>query len=264
MNKLIWGFIILFLSSSVVYADDDKKPVPELDLFLCIGQSNMAGRGYLRPDVMDTLAHVYLLNDKEEFEKAVNPLNRYSTIRKEMSMQRVGPSYSFAKEIARETGNSIGLVVNARGDTSIANWEKGNQSGYYDEALKRIKDAMKWGKLKAIIWHQGEANVSSPEKYKEQLSALVNDLRKDLKIPGLFFVAGEISSWNWTKKEAGTGRFNAMLRTVSEFIPNSACISSEGLLPMKDETDPHFNTESQLILGKRYAKAVLEHCYKIK
>lgn len=256
------SFILPFLLSSTLIADDNKKKVPELDIFLCIGQSNMAGRGNLRPDIMDTLAHVYLLNNKEEFEKAVNPLNRYSTIRKEISMQRVGPSYSFAKEINEKTGHNVGLVVNARGDTSISYWQKGNQSGYYDEALRRVKDAMKHGKLKAILWHQGEANVSTPGKYIEQLTALVSDLRKDLGLPDLYFVIGEISRWNWTKKEAGTGNFNLMLQTVSDFIPNSTCISSEGLLPVKDESDPHFSTDSQIILGKRYAEAILKQCYK--
>ncbi len=50
---------------------------------------------------MDTLQNVYLLNDKGNFEPAVNPLNRYSTVRKDLSMQRLGPAYGFAKEMTR-------------------------------------------------------------------------------------------------------------------------------------------------------------------
>ena len=45
---------------------------------------------------MDTLQYVYLLNADDQFEPAVNPLNRYSTIGKGLSWQQVGPAYGFA------------------------------------------------------------------------------------------------------------------------------------------------------------------------
>ena len=43
---------ILLLGIPMVYAG---KPVKNMDLYLCIGQSNMAGRGKLSPAVMDTM-----------------------------------------------------------------------------------------------------------------------------------------------------------------------------------------------------------------
>lgn len=129
----------------------------------------MAGRATLTPEVMDTLQNVYLLNDKGNFEPAVNPLNRYSTVRKDLSMQRLGPAYGFAKEMTRKTKRPLGLVVNARGGSSINSWLKGSKDGYYEEALSRIRIAMKQGGvLKAILWHQGEADCSNPEAYKQK------------------------------------------------------------------------------------------------
>jgi hypothetical protein len=47
-----------------------------------------------------------------------------------------------------------------------------------------------------------------------------------------------------------------MIKEISTFLPHSACVSSEGLTPLKDETDPHFDAASQITLGKRYAKEV--------
>ena len=44
-----------------------------------------------------------------------------------------------------------------------------------------------------------------------------------------------------------------MIKEISTFLPHSACVSSEGLTPLKDETDPHFDAASQITLGKRYA-----------
>ena len=40
-------------------------------------------------------------------------------------MQRLGPAYGFAKEMARQTKRPVGLVVNARGGSSINSWLKG-------------------------------------------------------------------------------------------------------------------------------------------
>lgn len=245
-----------------LWAGNRRDAVPSsLDVYVCIGQSNMAGRAALTSAVMDTLRHVYLLNDKGYFEEAVNPLNRYSTIRKDMSMQRLGPSYSFAKELVRLTGKPLGLVVNARGGSSINSWLKGSKDGYYEEVLARIREAVKQGgKIKAIIWHQGEADCVNPEAYKNKLALLIHNLRTDLKMPELPVVVGQISRWNWTKREEGTKPFNKMIKQVSDYIPHSDWVSSRGIGCFKDETDPHFNTEGQILLGKRYAKKVYKLC----
>jgi hypothetical protein len=252
--------LLLLLQSLFAFAGNVKENVPSsFDLYVCIGQSNMAGRATLTPEVMDTLQNVYLLNDKGNFEPAVNPLNRYSTVRKDLSMQRLGPAYGFAKEMARQTKRPVGLVVNARGGSSINSWLKGSKDGYYEEALSRVRIAMKQGGvLKAILWHQGEADCSNPEAYKQKLISLVKDLREDLGMPNLPVIVGQISQWNWTKREAGTVPFNQMIKKVSSFIPYSDWVSSKGLGWYKDEKDPHFNTEAQLLLGKRYAKKILK------
>ncbi|MCS2591825.1 sialate O-acetylesterase [Bacteroides thetaiotaomicron] len=155
----------LFLLCVLVWGRSEahaEKPLKTLDLYLCIGQSNMAGRGKLSPEVMDTLQNVYLLNADDQFEPAVNPLNRYSTIGKGLSWQQVGPAYGFAKTMATKK-HPVGLIVNARGGSSIRSWVKNakQSGGYYDEAIRRAKEAMKYGTLKAIIWHQGRSRLSS-------------------------------------------------------------------------------------------------------
>ena len=261
MLRSIYLLSFLLLQSLFAFAGNVKENVPSsFDLYVCIGQSNMAGRATLTPEVMDTLQNVYLLNDKGNFEPAVNPLNRYSTVRKDLSMQRLGPAYGFAKEMARQTKRPVGLVVNARGGSSINSWLKGSKDGYYEEALSRVRIAMKQGGvLKAILWHQGEADCHHPEAYKEKIIQLMTDLRNDLEMPDLPVVVGQIAQWNWTKKPyipEGTKPFNDMIKDISTFLPHSACVSSEGLTPLKDETDPHFDAASQITLGKRYAKEV--------
>lgn len=252
MKKWISLLFVLIACSHVM--------AEELDLYLCIGQSNMAGRGKVTPDVTDTVPDVYLFNGNNEFEPAAVPLNKYSTIRKDIRMQGVGPAYSFSRIMAEKTGHKIGLIVNARGGSSIKSWKKGAKDGFYEQALSRTREAMKHGKLKAILWHQGETDCSNAEWYKGEIAELVANLRKDLDMPDLFFVAGEIAVWAPNEKQANNIRtFNEMIRNISEFIPHSACVSSEGLKPLINEADPHFCTESQIVLGERYAHEVLLH-----
>ena len=103
----------------------------------------------------------YLLNGEDEWELAKNPLNRYSTIRKELGMQKLNPGYTFSKTmLATAKGISIGLVVNAKGGTSIKAWSAGSK--FYMEALRRTKIARRTGVLKGILWHQGESDSGDP------------------------------------------------------------------------------------------------------
>ena len=232
--------------------------IPQLDLFLFIGQSNMAGRGYITDNYKGSIKDVYLLTLNGDMEPARNPLNKYSTIRKQIDLQGVGPAYSFAKAIADKTKHKLGLVVNARGGSSINSWLKGAKDDYYGEALSRIRQAMKYGTLKAIIWHQGEADSRNPEAYMAKLQKLVADLREDLGDTKLPVIVGEIAEW---RVNGTSDAFNKMLRTVPRHIPYSYCVSSRELVPLINENDPHFSADSQIILGRRYAEAAYKACY---
>lgn len=237
--------------------------LPELDLYLLIGQSNMAGRGYINEALGDLnpINNTYLLTPGLSWEVASNPLNKYSSIRKELSMQRISPAYGFATEVLGKTTNPVGLIVNAQGGSSMAMWTKGSAEGLYEKSLLRAKEAQKWGKIKAILWHQGESNSgsSSVTAYPAQLKAMVDNFRSELNEPNLYFVAGELAYW----RGGGTASnaFNNMIRTISTFIPNSDYVSAEGLTPLIDASDPHFDRASNIELGKRYASKVLEKIY---
>lgn len=216
----------------------------KLHLYLLIGQSNMAGRAPLPPDTMGNIERCFLLNDQAEWVPASNPLNRYSTVRKGVEAQKLGLGYSFAKSmIETDADVSLGLVVNALGGSKIESWEKGGR--LYTEAVARMKVAQKSGTLKGILWHQGESNHSDAE-YLPKLVQLIQDLRADLGDERLPVVVGQIN---------GGDLINAQLAQLPEKIPHTACVSSEGLVAMDRW---HFNAESQLELGRRYAEALLQ------
>ncbi|ANW96655.1 hypothetical protein AXE80_10380 [Wenyingzhuangia fucanilytica] len=212
----------------------------------------MAGRATIEDIDKDTLANVLLFTGQEHkaWEKAANPFNKYSTVRKEMRMQKLSPSYGFAKTMAQENPSStIGLIVNAKGGTSIEAWKPGGL--LYSEAISQTKKALKTGGvLKGIIWHQGEANSSRYKKYTPQIIALIQALRTDLNQLNLPVVVGQLSS-----DKPLRNNFNKMILELPNHINNVAVVTTEGLSTI-DKT--HFDSKSQRILGQRYANEMLK------
>ncbi len=139
----------------------------------------MADRGEFKEGDVHEICNVLLLNNQNEFETAINPLNRYSSIRKEIKMQKMGPGYSFAKSLhAKMPDKKFGLVVNARGGSSIKEWEPGSK--YFLEIIKRGRKAAQYGEIKGILWHQGESDKNEAKLYSKQFRRMVKHIRKSL------------------------------------------------------------------------------------
>jgi len=216
---------------------------PDL-VFLLIGQSNMAGRAPLEEEDKLPIDGVMLLNGDGDWEAATNPLNRYATDRKTIKMQRLGPGDGFVRRL-RETlpGQTIGLVVNARGGTKIDQWEPGKP--LYDHMLERIDNLEGPPEFAGVIWHQGEGNAQDP-KYLPKLIKLVGNLRRDLEQPELPFVAGEVF---------GDRPVNRRMRALSQDVPLTAVVTAKNLTVFDGV---HFDRKSQKKLGSRYADAWLK------
>jgi len=226
-------------------AADKDGPGENLHIYLLIGQSNMAGRAKVPEDMAGVIDRCWLLDEKNQWVPAKNPLNLYSTIRKGEGMQKLNPGYSFVLQMLEADPDlHIGLVVNARGGSKIEQWER--KTKYYMQAGQRTRAAMKHGTLRGILWHQGESNSGNPEGYLDKLVALVKSFRKDFEIDDLPFIAGEI--------RAGE-TINQQIAKLPDVLPNTAVASAKGL---NTYDRWHFDTASQIELGKRYAQAMRE------
>lgn len=106
--------IALICSSAAVFANESPSRHQEaFHVYLLIGQSNMAGRAPIAETETAPMQGVYLLNGEDKWEPASNPLNRYSTIRKDLktmdrwhfdaaSMKKLGQRYAAAmKELQK-------------------------------------------------------------------------------------------------------------------------------------------------------------------
>lgn len=244
-TPLITLSLLIFLICSVTAENKPNSDKKKHHVYLLIGQSNMAGRAPYSGNEIKVIPNCLLLNDKNEWQDADNPLNRYSTIRKGLGMQKMNPGYYFAKEmLAKQRGITLGLIANAKGGTKIAQWEKGSK--FFKDAVSRTKKAMESGTLKGILWHQGESDHKNT-KYFEALEKFVKDLREALGVKNVPFVAGEI------KQEVKL--INDQLNKLPSALPNTAVVSSKGL---KTYDAWHFDNASMKKLGEGYAEAMLK------
>jgi hypothetical protein len=247
--------IVLTLSlAASLRADEAPKP-PEsatMQLFLLIGQSNMAGRGEVEPEDQQPIPRVWKLDQHDEWTPATDPLHFDKP-----KVAGVGIGRSFAKVIAEERPDAqIGLIPCAVGGTSIDQWKKGGK--LYDEAVRRAKIAMKRGKIAGILWHQGESDCGSAKKraaYPAKLEALIADIRKDLDASDAPFVLGQLGTFH-DAKVAGNREMNEILLAFPKTHPNTACAESTGLTDLGDQT--HFDAKSLREFGKRYAEVYLK------
>lgn len=252
-------------------SDDSYPRNTPTDIFLLIGQSNMAGVAQIESLDTLTVAKAFLFNNHEAWEPLKNTTdlgtNRYSTVRKTGRQGRnLSPGYTFAKKMVAYTGRNIGVVSNARGGTRVSWWQKGytgeNDFDLYENALERAKAALiatPGATIKGIIWHQGEGDNSAAASalYLQELRRLVTDLRTDLGDSTIFFIAGEVGTWN------GRGEnVNPQIRKVKDIIANADFVRSTGLTSMNlDRNDPHFDTFSQRVFGGRYADCAFNRIY---
>ena len=241
MRRLSFALTLCVASIHSISFADDQAQKPDL-VFLLIGQSNMAGRAALEDGDEKPIANVLLLDVKGKWIPATNPLNRFATDRKVISMQRISPGAGFAHEMAEKLpGKTIGLVHNARGGTKIQQWGKGQDLYVHTiDRLAKVKNL----KVDGVLWHQGEGNRSDTE-YLKRLTNLVTRLRADLKNPDLRFVAGEIY---------GKAIVNDQIAQLVETVPGTGLARSNELTVFDNV---HFDRKSQLTLGKRYAIEML-------
>ena len=215
------------------------------DLFLLIGQSNMAGRGLLDSTTPLTHPRITMFRDNT-WQPATEPLHTDKTT------AGISLSISFAHHLLNHTPNEIGLLPTAVGGTPLSRWMPGND--LYENAVAIAKEALSHGDtLKGILWHQGEADskdIPTANTYSDRLTEMIITLRQELQADHVPFVSGELG--HFLQKHAQCKHFtlvNQALKNIA--LPNYACASASRLVDLGD--DVHFDGPSLRTFGKRYA-----------
>jgi len=249
---LFTSTICIFLSTPLL-GQKAKK-----DLILLIGQSNMAGRGQLDTQSSTTDSQIWMIDSNNVWIPAKDPVHFDKP-----SAVGVGPGLSFAQAVVETQKNrNMGLIPCAEGGSGIDDWKSGarhSQTGIYayDAMVARVKTAKKEGKLKAILWHQGEQDSKEENAavYEEKLIQFFRQLRKDTgakKTPIILATLGDF----YADKNPVANRINKIITELPGKLQNVYYVSSAGLGHKGDEV--HFSTAAQRALGKRYAEKYLE------
>lgn len=254
MKKIIILFVALFSIIRSANAADDY------DVYLLIGQSNMAGRGELTArDTTECIEGVWLLDSLGMPVPAVAPLNKFSTIRKDIGLQGYNPGVMFGRLMHQRTGRPVLLVVNARGGSSIGQWMPGDKHHFHDEAIRRTRQAMQYGTLKGILWHQGETDIQKhTHDYAGKFETMITALRDSLGQGEVPVVSGQVGRWHWAPEADIRLHNDSVVPSLAGRVPNCRYVTSHNLgRRYKDnERDPHFGRKAQMELGRRYADAM--------
>ena len=261
MNLKITSLLLLVFLSFTLSAQEKSY-----DLYLLIGQSNMAGRGVI--EHQDTVVHpeVFTLNKNNKWVAAQDPIHF------DKKVAGVGLGRSFGIEMTKaNSGANIGLIPCAVGGSPIDSWQpngyhKQTKTHPWDDMEKRLRIALESGVLKGVLWHQGESD-SNPEKcseYQLKLENLIKRIRLKGKTKDVPFIAGEFGRF---KLKNNREKYPELNPSPAEIVRQStkdvikkdnhaAFVKTRGLKHKGDNT--HFNAESYRKLGKRYARVMIK------
>lgn len=218
--------------------------------FLLIGQSNMAGRGFIEEAIPVDDTHIKILRNGR-WVKMFRPVNP------DRKMSGVSLAESFAEKYAKKYGVDVGLICCADGGTRIEQWQKGGI--LYDNALSQIKLAARTSTIAGILWHQGEGDCSEElcGKYEKSFLQFLDDFRADSGTENIPFIIGGLGDFlpdcplndslkNYTM-------INDVFRNISEKKHLVAFVDATGLTANPDLL--HFNSKSLYEFGLRYFEA---------
>ena len=219
--------------------------------FLMIGQSNMAGRGYIK--------EVTPIFD-EQIMMLVN--GRWQTMTEPINFDRPTSGISLAASFAgawrmEHPDQQIGLIPCADGGSSLDEWAVGG--ALFENAVFQARRAMRIGRLDGILWHQGENDSFGNRSavYNDKLKIIITALRTELDIPEIPLIVGGLRDF------LSTGRYghfftehhlvNEKLQQLANTEPNTFFVTASGLTANADGL--HFDAASLRKFGIRYFQA---------
>ena len=243
-------FLLALLTSNVSYAKDR--------VYILAGQSNMMGKGktHQLPAYLKRQPH----NVEFYYQGRKRELGKFS---------HFGPEVSFAHEISRKFPNDKHIIIkHVATGTSISHWLPGSplfngllrQRGFIKVAANAnnatgvLAQKITNKKVEAIIWMQGEKDarsVSNANSYETNLKRFIMGVRRKLNSPRSLFIMGQVNPEDPAFHMLET--INKAQTNTQRALPQVKLVSTEGLGKIYDHV--HYNTQGQIELGKRFAKA---------
>ena len=244
-------------------------------IFLCFGQSNMAGQAPIEQQdlmVSDRFLSMATTDGPDRklgtWRKAVPPLCRADA--------NLGPADWFGRTLLEAVPENvhIGIVSVAVEGCPITFFDKDQNARViacedrdwmndildqygrnpYERLLAMAKVATIDGVIKGILLHQGETDAYD-QQWQKTVWKIYCDLQQELSFDPTVvpLLVGEV-----VRSEYGgiCGHANPTINDMANRYPNTYVVSSEGCLPCGDYL--HFCGEGYRLLGRHYAQRYLE------
>ena len=219
--------------------------------FLLIGQSNMAGRGFLNEAPKIDATHIKVLRNGR-WQPMYRPVNA------DRSFSGSNLAERFAELYAEKYGVDVGLIPCADGGTSLEQWKPGGL--LYDHAVYQARLADRTSTIAGVLWHQGEADCTPRyfTTYAERLTRMLTSLRRDLDLHDVPILLGGLGDFlarleKIPEIQQHYPKVNDALMMAAETLPMTGFVSAEGLSSNPDNL--HFNANALYEFGQRYFEA---------
>lgn len=227
---------------------------------LMIGQSNMAGRGFINEVPMICNERILMLRNAG-WQMMAEPINY------DRPNAGIGLAGSFAAMWCMEhEGEQIGLIPCAEGGSSLDDWAV--DKNLFKNAVIQAGFAMQDSELIGILWHQGESDSygGGYQTYYKKLQVIIESLRKELNAFEVPLIIGGLGEFlgkngfglNCTEYEL----VNEQLLKFAREQENSCFVTAEGLTPNPDGI--HMDAVSQRRFGVRYYEAFVKREHVLK
>ena len=218
---------------------------------LMIGQSNMAGRGFINEVPMICNERILMLRNAG-WQMMAEPINY------DRPNAGIGLAGSFAA--------MWWLIPCAEGGSSLDDWAV--DKNLFKNAVIQAGFAMQDSELIGILWHQGESDSygGGYQTYYKKLQVIIESLRKELNAFEVPLIIGGLGDFlgkngfglNCTEYEL----VNEQLLRFAREQENSCFVTAEGLTPNPDGI--HMDAVSQRRFGVRYYEAFVKREHVLK
>ncbi len=219
--------------------------------FLMLGQSNMAGRGFINEVPPIYNERIKMLRNGR-WQMMTEPINY------DRPVAGISLAGSFADELSRQNQeNIIGLIPCAEGGSSLDEWSV--DSVLFRHAISQAKFAMQDSELSGILWHQGESDSynGNYKIYYKKLFLIIESIRRELNSPYIPVIIGGLGDF-LGKEGFGKGctEYHLINHELERFAfeqDNCYFVTAAGLTSNPDGI--HMNAISQRKFGLRYFEA---------
>lgn len=214
--------------------------------FLLIGQSNMAGRGFVQEAAQVDTSRIKILRNGR-WQPMFRPVNP------DRCTSGVCLAESFAEAYAKKHNVDVGLIPCADGGTQISQWLPG--SLLYDHAVCQAKLARRTSTIAGILWHQGESDCIEDRiaPYEERLRRVITSIRKDLALEDVPFIMGELGTFLSEHEAEFLHNYPAINQVIHSFEEKKSRIGIVSAAGLESNADKlHFSSEALHTFGLRY------------